>query len=51
MIAIVPLIAVLAGLLLFALAEGKPSTVGLYVFATAFLALMLSLATRTIRIL
>ncbi len=51
LVAIYPLVFVVIGLLMYALAGNpKLTTIGLWVFVTAFLVLMLTLAKQTFRI-
>lgn len=50
LIAIVPLLVALAGALVYALADGKPSTLGLWMFVVGLFWLVAGLAHKTIGI-
>lgn len=50
LIAYVPIIFIIIGLLIYALADGKKAEVGRIIFAAAFLVTMLNLASKTFHI-
>ena len=50
MVTLIPVFFAIAGLLLYGLMDGKPSTLGLYIFVCAFLVLMLHTGGEHIRL-
>jgi len=50
LVAVYPLVFVVLGLLLYGFGPGRASTIGLWVFVTSFLVLMMTLAKMTLRL-